>query len=254
MKVKVLGCSGGIGAGLRTTSLLIDGEVLIDAGTGVGDLPLSELRRIRTVFMTHTHLDHVACLPLLVDTIFDQLTEPLVVHGRAETIEALRTHVFNWVMWPDFTVLPTATKPCMRLQTIVPGKRVTAGVRSFLPIEMNHTVPTIGYIVECGGKTFAFTADTAANDAFWAAVNALPKLDLLIVETAFANANEELAWISRHYCPKSLAADLRKLKHDVDVHITHLKPGAEDPIFEEIRSFIPERRFVRLKGGEEFDL
>jgi cAMP phosphodiesterase len=254
MKVRVLGCSGGIGASLRTTSLLIDGEVLIDAGTGVGDLTLAEMRRIRNVFMTHTHLDHVACLPLLVDTIFDQLSDPLTVHGRPETIEALRSHVFNWVMWPDFSVLPSASKPCMRFAEMAPGTRRELGARSFASIEMNHTVPTVGYIVSSGGKHFAFTADTAANDAFWAAVNALPHLDLLIVETAFANANEELAWVSRHYCPKSLATDLRKLKHDVDVHITHLKPGAEDPIFEEIRAEIPERRLVRLRGGETFEL
>lgn len=254
MRVRVLGCSGGIGAGLRTTSLLIDGEVLIDAGTGVGDLPLAELRKIRHVMMTHTHLDHVACLPLLVDTIFDQLSDPLVVHGRAETIDALRANIFNWVMWPDFSVLPSAARPCMRFATVTPGQRVTVGDRSFLPIEMNHTVPALGYIVESKGKYFAFTGDTAANDSFWAALNALPRVDLLIVETAFANHNEELAWISRHYCPRSLAADLAKLKHDVDIHITHLKPGAEDPIFEEIRAAVPERRFHRLKGGESFEL
>ena len=33
MRIEVLGCSGGIGPGLRTTSLMLDGHSLIDAGT-----------------------------------------------------------------------------------------------------------------------------------------------------------------------------------------------------------------------------
>ena len=37
MKLRVLGCSGGIGPGLRTTALMIDNDVLIDCGSGVGD-------------------------------------------------------------------------------------------------------------------------------------------------------------------------------------------------------------------------
>ena len=36
VKVRILGCSGGIGGRhLRTTSLLVDNDILIDAGTGV---------------------------------------------------------------------------------------------------------------------------------------------------------------------------------------------------------------------------
>ena len=46
MQIRILGCSGGIGPGLRTTSLLVDGTLLIDAGTGVGDLPAAELAAI----------------------------------------------------------------------------------------------------------------------------------------------------------------------------------------------------------------
>ena len=62
MQIRILGCSGGVSANLRTTSLLVDGDVLIDAGTGVGDLSLEEMSRIQHVFLTHSHLDHIAIL------------------------------------------------------------------------------------------------------------------------------------------------------------------------------------------------
>ena len=90
MKVRVLGCSGAIAKDCRTTSFLIDGEVLIDAGTGVGDLTLDEMRRVDHVLLTHSHLDHVAALPLMVDAIASQRTAPLQIHALAGTIDALK--------------------------------------------------------------------------------------------------------------------------------------------------------------------
>ncbi|MGB8241848.1 MAG: MBL fold metallo-hydrolase, partial [Azonexus sp.] len=82
MKLRILGCSGGIGGEhLRTTSLLADDDILIDAGTGVGDLPIDELARIDHLFLTHTHLDHIACLPLMIDSVADRRGKPLTVYG-----------------------------------------------------------------------------------------------------------------------------------------------------------------------------
>ena len=87
MRIRILGCSGGIGAGARTSAMLVDDDVLIDAGTGIGDLALAELQPIRHVFLTHAHLDHIAGLPLLVDTVFDEGFEtPVTVYARAETL------------------------------------------------------------------------------------------------------------------------------------------------------------------------
>lgn len=255
MQIKILGCSGGIGAGLRTTAIRIDDDILIDTGTGIGDMTLDEMRAVRHVFMTHSHLDHTAGLPLLVDTVFEyRLEDPLTVYGRHETLEAMRKHIFNWILWPDFSALPSAESPVMRFRSIDIGEPVMAGNCRIVPVDVNHTVPGVAYIVEKDDRIFAFSGDTAANDTFWTALNALPRLDLLVVETAFGNRNEQLAWLARHYCPQSLAADLEKLQHDPDIWITHLKPGAEDEIFEEIRAAVPNRRVQRLVGGETFTL
>src|SRR5207342_2805390 len=69
MKLQVLGCSGSIARDCRTTSFLLDDDVLIDAGTGVGDLPLEALARIDHILLTHSHLDHVLGVPLLADSV-----------------------------------------------------------------------------------------------------------------------------------------------------------------------------------------
>ncbi|HET7921758.1 MAG TPA: 3',5'-cyclic-nucleotide phosphodiesterase [Gammaproteobacteria bacterium] len=254
MRIKILGCSGGIGAGLRTTSLLIDDDILIDAGTGIGDLPLPDLRRIRHLFLTHSHLDHTGGLPLLVDTIFDTLKTPLTVRGRVETLDAVRKHIFNWVMWPDFAELPDAEHGVLRYEPLALGSRFTLGARNLHMIEVNHTVPGVGYVIESGGKVFAFSGDTSTNDTFWDALNAYPHIDVLMVETAFANRNAELAELAKHYCPQTLTADLAKLKHDPDIYITHLKPGGEELICSEIKAAAPQRRIRCLKGGEVFNI
>ncbi|HEX7965851.1 MAG TPA: 3',5'-cyclic-nucleotide phosphodiesterase [Gammaproteobacteria bacterium] len=254
MGIRILGCSGGIGAVLRTTSLLLDNETLIDAGTGIGDLTLDEMRRIRHVFFTHSHLDHTCGLPLLVDTIFDTLKTPLTVYGRPETLDAVRKHIFNWVMWPDFGELPAKHNPVLTYKPLNPGDRIEVAGRKLHMVDVDHTVPGAGYIIERDGKVFAFSGDTYTNDTFWAAVNSYPKIDALMVEAAFANSNRKLADMAKHYCPETLAADLKKLKHDCPIYITHLKPGGEDVIFDEIRAALPQRKVTRLKGGEVFDL
>src|SRR5210317_1334488 len=102
MRIRILGCSGGIGAGSRTSAMLVDDDVLIDAGTGIGDLELDEIDSIRHVFLTHAHLDHIAGLPMLADSVFDEnFTTPLTVYAREETLRAVQEHLFNGVIWPD---------------------------------------------------------------------------------------------------------------------------------------------------------
>jgi ribonuclease BN (tRNA processing enzyme) len=254
MRIRILGCSGGVGAGLRTTSILIDDDILIDAGTGLGDLPLSELRQIRHVFLTHAHLDHVAGLPLFIDAAFDALvSHPLEIHARRETIEALRSHVFNGVLWPDFSVLPTPEAPALRYHELDIDSRLEIAGRVFRPIDVAHSVPSVGYCVEFGGRVFAFSGDTMSNQTLWPVLNAYPRIDLFIVEVSFPNRLRALARTSGHYCPSSLAVDLVKLEHDPDIWITGMKPGDEDLIMSETMQALSGRRVRRLTAGQVFE-
>lgn len=254
MRLRVLGCSGGIGVDRRTTSMLIDDDILIDAGSGVGNLSLDEMSTLGHVFLTHSHLDHFAFLPLLVDTMFPKIRAPIVVHGQAETLKALQEHIFNWTIWPDFSKLPSAKNPVMRYEIMKPGDVYTLGNRTLEMIEVNHIVPCVGYRVAGPTGAFAFSGDTTTNDTLWAALNRHDRLDILLVEAAFPNAEEALSKAARHYTPKMLAADIVKLKHQPKIYISHPKPGLESTIFDECIAAIPDRDVNPLSGGEVFTL
>jgi len=254
MKIRILGCSGGIGGSLHTTSLLIDDDILIDAGTGISSLSNAEMAKIRHIFITHTHLDHIACLPLMVDSIFDQIKEPIIIHGQQLSIDALKNNIFNWAIWPNFAELPTMQSPVIRYEPFQPGDTRMIGDRTFESIPVNHIVPTVAFRVSTDDAAFAYSGDTTTNDTLWNALNAHDRLDLLLVEVAFGNHLESLCKRARHYSPNLLAADLKKLHHSPQVCITHNKPGEEATIMKECHDAIPGRPLTFLHGNECFDL
>ncbi len=255
MRVKVLGCSGGIGAGSRTTSLLVDNDVLIDAGTGLGDLDLAELRRIRHVFLTHAHLDHIAGLPLYLDTAFDSLLEdPVHVYGRAETLDALDRHIFNDEIWPDFAKLPTPDDPVLRYVVVTPGETIAVDGRAIRVVDVHHSVPAVGYCLEDNGRVLAFSGDTMTNETLWPVLNSYPTLDVLVIEVSFPEARKQLAIQSGHYCPSMMIADLEKLEHDPEVWLTGMKPGEEDLIYREVSAGLGDREARQLRAGTVFEL
>jgi len=254
MRLQILGCSGGIASRLWTTALLLDDDVLIDAGTGVNDLSLDEMAKLRHVVLTHSHLDHVACLPLLLDSVFDRLPEPVTVHGLPETLRALRQHIFNDVIWPDFARLPDPARPVLRYAELSPGEALVLGKRTLTPILVNHSVPAVAYRIDGEHGSVVFSGDTTTNDGLWNTLNSQPPFDMLIVEAAFSDADRELSIASRHYCPELLAADLLKLAHRPKIYLTHPKPGDEDTIFTECRAHLSGYDLHRLCAGDSFTL
>lgn len=252
MKLQIMGCSGGVGENLRTTTLLVDEDVLIDAGTGLGDLSLDAMASIRHIFLTHSHLDHVTSIPFLVDTLFDEIKQPIIIYGLAETIDALKKHIFNNVIWPDFSRLPNSENPVMQYQVMQPGEIIEINNRKIEMIAVNHIVPAVGYRLESATGSFAFSGDTTSNDSFWAALNQHSSLDLLLVESAFSNKEIKLCHLSKHYCAELLAADLVKLKHHPDIYISHNKPGAEEEIFSECEAAIKSHTLHKLSKSKVF--
>jgi ribonuclease BN (tRNA processing enzyme) len=235
MKLRVLGCSGGIGEGERTTSLLVDDDVLIDAGTGVGDLDLAALKRIDHVFVTHAHLDHVTSIPFLLDTVGSLRDAPLTVHALPQTVTHLRQHLFNWHIWPDFTQIPSPEQPALCFAEIGVGLSMDLGRgRTITPLPANHIVPAVGYALDSGAQTLVFTGDTGACDGLWQVLNQVNNLRYVIVETAFPDREERLAALARHLCPRLLAGQLEQLKRPAEIYITHLKAGEGETIMREV--------------------
>lgn len=253
MKIRILGCSGGIGGNLRTTSMLLDHDVLIDAGTGVGDLLVSELARIDHIFVTHSHMDHVASIPFLVDTVGWMREQPITVHATAETIAILKTHLFNWKLWPDFAQIPDAAHPMLGYEPIELGRTVDLNGRKVTPLPANHTVPAVGYRIDSGRASLVFTGDTTTNDALWREVNEIDNLRYLIIETAFCNREKDLAVASKHLCPSLLATELAKLEVPAEIYITHLKPGEIELTMREVEACAGKWRPRMLQGSQVFE-
>ena len=250
MRIRVLGCSGGIGAGSRTSALLVDDDVLIDAGTGIGDLQLDEIASIRHVFLTHAHLDHIAGLPMLVDSVFEEdFDKPLTVYAREETLRAIQDHLFNDVIWPNFAKLPSAERPMLRYEVCSPGDTITIGHRNFYAVDVMHTVPTLGYTVQNSGGVFAVSGDTKTNETLWPVLNACDDLRVLVIEVSFPDEMSQLANDAGHYCPSTLAKDLERLRHDPEIWLTGMKPGEEDRILEQMLSAAPGKNIQMLSRG-----
>jgi len=254
MRIRILGCSGGIGGGARTTSLLVDHDVLIDAGTGVADLSLDEMARIDHVFLTHAHLDHVTCIPFLLDSVGGRRQQPLVVHAQDATLNVLRQHLFNNALWPDFTCIPSREAPYLRFETMSVGHTVNVGGRRLRSIPVTHSIPAVGFLLSNDQASFAFSGDTSSTDAFWAELNRCADLAQVVIETSFMDAEEPLATLSGHLAPRLLAAELAKFTRDVPIYITHLMPGEEEQIMQEIHARLPGRSVQALRAGMIFEL
>jgi ribonuclease BN (tRNA processing enzyme) len=254
MKLTILGCSGGIGGGRHTTCLKVDDDILIDAGTGITTLSLEALLAIDHVFITHSHLDHVLGLPLLLDTVGEKRSTPVVVHALPEELDILAADLFNWRLWPDFREIPSAEAPWVRFEPLPLGDSIALGERTFTSLPVNHVVPACGIRLATAAGSIVFSGDTTSSEAFVAALNAIPDLRHLIIETSFGNALAEIAQASKHHWPDSLAAELCDLRVRPQVWITHLKPGNEVAIMEELRAVAPDWKLAALQQGQEIVL
>jgi cAMP phosphodiesterase len=258
MKIRVLGCSGSIAAGSRTTSFLVDDDVLIDAGTGIGDLSLDELARIDHILVTHSHLDHVLGIGLMADTVARKRIggAPIRVHALPATLEALRKHIFNGVIWPDFTRLPSAEQPLLAFEPFAVGESVALGARRAEVLPAEHTVPAVGFALtgpDPAAGAWVLTGDTGPNPALWRRLTGL-RIAHLIIETAFSDEEQALARISAHLCPTTLAQELARLEGEVDVHITHIKPGEVEAVMTQIDAMPMRHRCAALQSGQVFRL
>jgi cAMP phosphodiesterase len=237
MQIRVLGCSGGIGKNEFTSCYLINNDILIDAGTGLGNLAQDEMMSIDHVFITHAHMDHIACLPIFIDTTFSKRTTPVTIWANAHTIDLLKKHIFNNAIWPDFSVLPNIDNPFIRYQIIEDNVPITVSGVDITAIPVNHTIPTVAYQLTCKTGSFVICGDTGKQDDFWTTINNIPNLKGLAIETAFCNENEWLATLAKHLSPSMLFAELSKLTQPIPVYIMHLKPVHARTILEQLREY-----------------
>lgn len=230
------------------TTFMVDDHLAIDAGSVGIALEEEPMRKVTNVVVTHTHIDHIASLPILVAEVFDTTDTSVTVHGLPEVLDGLRKHIFNGHVWPDFEAinLPRGGVPALEYREARPGEPFDTGEYRITLVPVNHTVPTAAVFVESGDAAVGFTSDTYVTDEFWAAASRMPALRAIFVDVSYPNEMESLAALAKHLTPQSLEKDLRKLDREVEVYAVHVKQSSRDEVSRQLREIRPPVNLARI--------
>jgi len=252
MEWHVLGSFGGLSPRCRMTSFLINGELALDAGSITQALELEDQKRITRVVLTHSHLDHTASIPFLVENIFGDQRQALEILVTPQVMHTVKRHLFNNDTWPDFTRIPNDLLPALKLVQVEPRATFAVNGLRLTPIPVHHTVPTHGYLVEDEGGVVLFTSDTGPTEEVWEVANRTPNLRAVIVEVSFPTRMQRVADVSLHLTPTTLSGELAKLKRDVPVYLYHLKPSCLAELREEIAATRFPHPVEELRQGDTY--
>ena len=250
MRIKVLGCDGGLHPGFSSPAYLVNGSVLFDAGQVVTELSIDQQDQVRDVFVTHFHLDHCKDIAFLADNALGRDNLPIRVYASHTTIEYFRKYFFNNINWPDFTAITSGGSPVVELIGFEMGDELIVQGLSVRSFPLAHVIETAGYIVGRDGSKFIYTGDTGPSELLWGTVNENGDIQAVIVETSFPNELQNIADVSGHYTPQTLARDLKHLtRDDVIIYIHHLKPNHYDQVQREIEA-IGRPNIIILRHGQ----
>ena len=254
MELRILGCAGGEGAGFRATSFLINQALLVDAGSVANSTSLEKQKTIEFVLITHPHLDHVKDLGFILDNTYGLRPQPLKVCATPGVIEALKQHYFNWVIWPDFSKLPSPENPILEFISIYQGIELNHLKINFYPV--NHPGDSSGYLIEDleTNTSIVVTGDTSTTELIWKAAKECKNLKAIFVDTAFPDDMVSLAEASGHYTPSQLYQQLECFDlMNVPIYCYHLKPAFHERVAKDIRG-LGNPNFIVLKDGEILEL
>lgn len=259
MEFRVLGSFGGDSPECRMTSFLIDGAVAIDAGAITRALTIPEQRAIRHVVITHTHMDHTASLPFLIENIFGANEEPVSIYCTEKVLAGVRRHLFNNDTWPDFSRIPNRLYPSLRFESIDPESPfvitgLAGGDLEITAIPVHHVVPTTGLLLRQADRSTVFTSDTGPTRRIWEVANSAPDLTAVITECSFPNRLQDVADVSLHLTPQSLSSELAKLTRRVPVHLYHFKPPYVDELRAELEVTDLPHPVAELRQDETYHL
>ena len=217
------------------TSIRVNEAICLDAGAIGYHADLEVQKQVRHVFISHSHIDHVASLPMLLDNVFGAHPDGVHVYVTEHTEQALREDIFNDRTWPDFIrISEEGPQKLLTLHRIEPGKPVKVEGVTVTPIEVDHVVPTVGFLVDDGESAVVVATDTAPSDDLWKVANAVPHLKAVLLEASFP---EELLWladVAKHLTPRLFAEEITKLAGNPTLFALHLKATHREEIIAEL--------------------
>jgi ribonuclease BN (tRNA processing enzyme) len=238
MQVKIIGGHGGVTRNYQATSYLIDESLLIDAGSVAAGLDMQAQLKIDHILLSHAHLDHTKDLAFICDNCFGLRDKPFEVYSHKNVHKAVKDHLFNDTIWPDFSVIPSKEKPTINFNDIEAEKVLTLGEYKVTPIHVNHPVfgngEAYGFIIEKGDVAILFTQDTAATDRIWELGKGFKNLKAIFTEVSFPNHMQAVADLSFHHSPNSMLEEEKKMPKDVPIYLGHLKPNYQEQLIQEI--------------------
>ncbi|MDQ3010384.1 MAG: MBL fold metallo-hydrolase [Acidobacteriota bacterium] len=232
------------------TSYLINDTLAIDAGALAIGLSSEEQLRIRSIVITHAHLDHILSLPLYLTDLFDEVREPVNVYATASDFEALQHHLLTDRVWITLETMKNSYTDLIAYHPIKTGESFFAEGLKITPIPVTHTILTHGLIIEDDRSALLFTSDTSATERIWQIAQVHDKLRAVFIDLSFPNRLTDLARVSGHHSPATLLEELPKIKSDVPIFAVHLKAAYRDQVEAEIAALANPRIRIAEVGRE----
>jgi ribonuclease BN (tRNA processing enzyme) len=235
MKLQFLGSSTqNPGHHQFVTSCLINRTVAIDAGClGFHGTPEGQ-KAVRHVFLTHSHADHVASLPVFVENVWTPSGRCPRVYGSPETLDAVQRHIFNDIMWPDFIALSKNMPPYLHLCPLQAEVAVEADGLRITPVCVHHVVPTFGYVVRDGKSAIIVAGDSGPTTRLWEVAQRTPGLRAIFLEACFPNLMNRLAEVSLHLTPEMFRGEVAKMPAGIKVVAVHIKVRYREQVIQEL--------------------
>jgi len=218
------------------SSYLVNDCFAIDAG-GLGiALDLESQLKVKHVLLSHSHIDHLATLPVFLENTEEFAGTRVTIHGSEPVLDDLKRHIFNGRLWPDLVHATLNAQPFFHLAALEPGRPLEIAGVKITPIPVNHVVPTMGFLLEEGAAAVVLTMDTGPTEELWRHANSLAKVNAVFIEVTFPNALDDLGEIAKHLTPRTFAEEVRKLAHPAKFIAVHIKPRYYTQIVDELQA------------------
>ncbi len=254
MKVRVIGCHGSVEPGYQTSCYFVNERFFIDAGSICSVFTPEQQKKITDIFITHPHLDHVKDLCFLIENSASADRAALQLHSTKEILDDIHTHIFNDVIWPDFSKvsLQEATKePLLKFLPLESSMKKEMGGVTLTAFPVNHPGHAVGYLLDDGVSQVIFTGDTGPSAKVWEVANSATRLKAIFTEISFPNRMDNLARVSGHYTLDQLSADMVNLKQtNIPIYISHFKPLFMRELLDEFHRKAPAQLRLMHEGDE----